>query len=179
MNAGTKVFLAVVALLVGVMILYYGVLQPGDHPSPAMGNTAHGPEAPLVRTAPPTESGRTVVAPALRIEPTNQPKPEPKSDAQNPIPPASDPLADLGVTSTANPNGLLTETVTHASSNPRGNASDAAQPPAAQINGSSHSSSGSPLAAGRTAAPAHEIKPATPTPHADVQPLSHNGSPGS
>src|SRR5438552_17979378 len=110
MNAGTKVFLAVVALLVGAMILYYGVLQPGDHPSSAKGGT---PEAPVVRgSGTANETGRSTFQPVLR----NDSKPAPASEARNaapptPITPATDPLADLGANATSNANGFLSDTI--------------------------------------------------------------------
>lgn len=148
MNAGTKVFLAVVALLVGVMILYYGVFQTGDHPTPARGST--GPEAPAVRppSPPPSEEGH-LIQPVLR----NDPKPggSGAGNATTFIPPATDPLADFGAMPDRGTRGLLTDSISGASSNT----------PTAPT-GTPALSGNAPSDKKATATP--EIRPNTPTP---------------
>lgn len=49
MTVGTKIFLAVFAIFIGVLVLYYGVLMPGSGASPASASITHGPQAPAVR----------------------------------------------------------------------------------------------------------------------------------
>jgi LysM repeat protein len=166
MNAGTKVFLAVVALLVGVMILYYGVFQTGDHPTTAKGST---PEAPAVRTPPPsnTEIGH-LTQPVLR----NEPKPAITNPggAPNVIPQANDPLADLGSPTSNSTRNLLTDAVTGPSTNtplslhPQGSASGTGAP------------SNTPTRTPTTLTPP-EIKSNTATPKpGEVQPTNRNGT---
>jgi len=48
MTVGTKIFLAVFAIFIGVLVLYYGVLMPGGTVVPASANANHLPQAPAV-----------------------------------------------------------------------------------------------------------------------------------
>jgi nucleoid-associated protein YgaU len=93
MTAGTKIFLAIVAVLVAVLVVYYGILMRDESPTVVMDE----PEEPVVavrevprppmampRTEPREDQPRILGTPRVEPQPALEPEPEPREglDAQ-------------------------------------------------------------------------------------------------